>query len=175
MHDHFATEAMLAESEMAWTALRHGFYAASGIAMMGDATATGLLEAPADGKVSWTAHADLAEAAAIILTGPGLDGPTAPLTASESFDFADLAAITAEVTGTQVRREVITDDALLATMTARNVPDRVAQTVLGLYIASRNAEFALIDPTLQHMLGRPTTSIRDLIAQKTAAFPGQRR
>jgi NAD(P)H dehydrogenase (quinone) len=166
MHDHFATEAMLAASSMKWTALRNGFYAASGIAMMGDATETGLLEAPADGKVSWTAHADLAEAAAIFLTGAGHDGPTAPLTASESFDFADLATMTAELSGMPIRRETITDEALIAKMTARAVPESAMKTVLGLYIASRNAEFARIDATLEQLLGRPTTSIHNLIAEK---------
>jgi len=47
---------------MAWTALRQGLYATSGIMLMGDALETGVLEAPAGGKVAWTAHADLAEA-----------------------------------------------------------------------------------------------------------------
>ena len=70
-HDHAATEDMLHQSGLAWTALRHGFYAASGIMLMGDALETGVLEAPADGKVAWTAHADLAEAAAIILADEG--------------------------------------------------------------------------------------------------------
>ena len=59
MHDHAATEEMLRQSGLAWTALRHGFYAASGVALMGDALETGVLEAPADGKVAWTAHAAL--------------------------------------------------------------------------------------------------------------------
>jgi NAD(P)H dehydrogenase (quinone) len=71
MLDHAATEEMLRQSSLAWTALRNGFYATSGIALMGDAMQTGVLEAPADGKVSWTAHADLAEAAAIILANEG--------------------------------------------------------------------------------------------------------
>lgn len=61
MLDHAATEDMLRGCGLAWTALRNGFYAASGLMLMGDALTTGLLEAPADGKVSWTAHADLAE------------------------------------------------------------------------------------------------------------------
>ncbi len=94
MLDHAATEDMLRQSGLAWTALRHGFYAASGIALMGNALKTSVLEAPADGKVSWTAHADLAEAAAVILAHEGqYDGPTPPLTGAEALDLADLAAI----------------------------------------------------------------------------------
>lgn len=71
MLDHAATEDMLRQSGLAWSVLRNGFYAESGMLLMGDALQTGMLEAPVDGKVSWTAHADLAEAAAIILTDEG--------------------------------------------------------------------------------------------------------
>ena len=69
--DHAATEDMLRSFGLAWTALRHGFYAQSGIMLMGDALNTGVIEAPADGKVCWTAHADLAEADAFILANEG--------------------------------------------------------------------------------------------------------
>ena len=72
MPDHAATEAALRDSGVAYTALRSGFYATSGIMLMGRALETGTLAAPEDGPVSWTAHADLAEAAALALT------PTAP-------------------------------------------------------------------------------------------------
>ena len=69
--EHAATEKMLAESGLAWTSLRNGFHAASGLMMMGDAPQSGLLAAPADGKVSWTAHADLPDAAADRGVGAG--------------------------------------------------------------------------------------------------------
>ncbi len=78
MRDHYATEDILRQSGLAWTALRNGFYASSGFSMMGDAFKTGIVDAPVDGKVSWTAHADLAEAAAIILANEGrYNGPYA--------------------------------------------------------------------------------------------------
>jgi NAD(P)H dehydrogenase (quinone) len=38
--------------------------------------------------------------------------------------------------------------------------------VLGLYIATRNGEFATVDPTLERLLGRSTISMRELLAQK---------
>lgn len=67
--DHAATEVMLAESGLAWTALRNGFYADAAPMFMGREWKKGRIIAPADGKVSWTTHADLAAAAAAILTG----------------------------------------------------------------------------------------------------------
>ncbi|MBC8135530.1 MAG: SDR family oxidoreductase [Fibrella sp.] len=171
MLDHAATENMLRESGLAWTALRHGFYAASGIMLMGDALETGVLAAPTDGKVSWTAHADLAEAAALVLADEGrYDGPTPPLTGSEALDLADLAGIASEVSGRPVRRETITDEELRAKMVARGAPSPAANIALGLYVASRNGEFATVDPTLEQLLGRRPIRMRDLIAERVSGM-----
>ncbi len=167
MHDHAETEEMLRRSGMAWTALRHGFYGASGIAMMGDAMATGTIETAADGKFSWTAHADLAEAAAIILADEGrYDGPTPPLTGSQALDFADLAGIASEMRKKPVHRKILTDEAMRAKIAAGGAPARAVDMVMGLYIAARNGEFAAIDPTLERLLGRPPISMRDLMAER---------
>ncbi len=170
MLDHAATEDMLRQSGLAWTALRHGFYAASGIALMGEALKTGVLEAPADGKVSWTAHADLAEAAAVIMAHEGrYDGPTPPLTGAEALDLADLAAIASALLQRLVHRRTIGDEDLRAKMAARGAPSSAAEIALGLYAASRNGEFASIDPKLEQLLGRRPTTVRDLLRRRSAA------
>lgn len=166
MLDHAATELMLRDSGLRWVAVRHGFYAASGLSMIADGLARGVLAAPADGKVAWTAHADLAEADAIILTEPKHpDGPTAPLTASHALDLADLAALASELQGRPITRELLTDDDLRATLAARGAPPGTIDLVLGLYLAARAGEFATIDPTLERMLGRPPIDMRTLMAQ----------
>ena len=170
MRDHAATETMLRESGVAWTALRHGFYAASGLMLMGDALKTGVIDAPADGKVSWTAHADLAEAAAIILADEGRsEGPTPPLTGAEALDLAGLAVVASEAFGRPVRRETISDDALRAKMAARGVPPAAAAIAIGLFAASRAGEFASTDPTLERLLGRRPIGMRELLAAKANA------
>lgn len=165
MLDHAATEAMLAESGLAWTSLRHGFYASSGLALLGDAKNTGVIQAPADGKVSWTAHADLAEAAAAILVKEGsFDGPTPPLTGSEALDLADLGEAASKAWGRPVRRELITEDELRARMAKRGLPPAVGEIAVGLYRASRAGEFAAVDPTLERLIGRPPTPIANLMS-----------
>ena len=167
MHDHAATETMFKESGLAWTALRNGFYAASGIALMGDVMNTGVIETPTDGKIAWTAHADLAEAAAIILADEGrYVGPTPPLTGSHALDFGDMAAIVSEVMNKPVQREILSDAALRAKIVARGAPESAAAMLLGLYAASRNGEFATVDPTLGRLLGRSPITMRELIAAK---------
>ena len=132
MRHHCTTEEMLRGSGLAWTALRNGFYAQSGIGFMGDALKTGVIEAPGDGQVSWTAHADLAEAAAIVLADVGrFDGPTPPLTGSQALDLAGLAAIASDLLGHTVRRHTFADEDLRGRMAARGAPAGAADIVLG--------------------------------------------
>ncbi|WP_172292587.1 NAD(P)H-binding protein [Pseudoruegeria sp. HB172150] len=166
MHDHHATEEMLRDSGLAWTALRNGFYAASSLTVMAEAFDTGHLEAPQDGTISWTAHADLAEAAATILVEEGrFDGPTPPLTGSEALSFTDLAAIATDL-GRAIRRETLSDEGFHARIVARGVPEHAAKIALGMHIASRNGEFATTDPTLANLIDRPPISMRSLIAER---------
>jgi NAD(P)H dehydrogenase (quinone) len=144
MADHAATEQHLAGTGVPYTALRNGFYAATIPWLAGPAAETGELIAPADGQVSWTAHADLAEAAAIILADEGrFDGPTPPLTAPETLDLADVARILGERAGRPVRRVVAGDDGF------------EPELLLGMFRAARRGEFAVTDPTLEALLGRP--------------------
>lgn len=174
MRDHHATEAMLRDSGLGWVALRNGFYAASGIAFLGDAFTTGVVQAPADGKVMWTAHGDLAEAAArILVSDDTADGPTPPLVATEGLDLADLASIVAQRTGRPCRRSVLSDDAMRRTLAARGVPDRAIELALGFYVASRNGEFTSTGDALSKLLGRPPISMREAIATHLDASPGQ--
>ncbi|URK89391.1 NAD(P)H-binding protein (plasmid) [Rhizobium sp. RCAM05350] len=167
MHDHAKTEDMVKASGLSWTILKHGFYAGSGVGMLADAVKTGTLDTAVDGPVSWTAHADLAEAAARILTGPSLEsGSTPPLTGSEALDLGQLAEITSDLLGRPVSRHVHSDDAMHKKLEERGVPAPVIPISLGFYTAARNHEFAGVDPTLQQLIGRSPIRIRDLIAEK---------
>ena len=159
MPDHAATEALLEASGLAFTALRNGFYASSGRMLLGQAFETGELAAPSDGPVSWTAHDDLAEAAAIVLTDEGrFEGPTPPLTGSAALDLAGLAA---EALGRPIRRTVLTD-----AQYREALPEPVAEMLLmGLCAASRAGEFAAVDPTLGELLSRPPLTVRDVLAK----------
>ena len=165
MHNHAATEQMLREQGLAWTSLRNGFYASTVPTLLGQAAATGVLSAPADGKVSWTAHRDLATAAAIILRDEGrFEGPTPPLTAGEALDLQDIAGLLSELHGRPVCREILTDEAQAAQLAQRGLPPHAVQISLGLYRAARAGEFRAVDPALAQIVGRRPLTVRDLLA-----------
>ncbi len=167
---HAATEDHLAGQAVPFTALRNGFYATSLPFWMGDAATTGRLVAPQDGPVSWTAHDDLAEAAAIALADDGvLDGITPPLTATEALDLEAVAEILSELTGRRVVRVVVDDDEWAAAAVERGMPAQAADFTLGMYRAARRGEFAVTDPTLEALLGRTPTPVRSVLADILAA------
>lgn len=161
MHTHAKTEAMLAESGVPFTALRNGFYATTALEMVQQAGATGKLVAPADGKVSWTSHADLAAATAVVLADPAdpADGPIR-LTGGEALDLAEIASLAS------LERVVVSDEEHRARLRSFGLPERVQDIVIGMFVASRNGEFAAIDPTLERLVGRKPVSVRDLLASK---------
>ncbi|MEV7147286.1 NmrA family NAD(P)-binding protein [Streptomyces sp. NPDC093084] len=167
--DHAATEEALAASGVAWTSLRNGFHAASGLHFLAEGLASGEVALPADGPVCWTAHADLAEAAAVILADEGrFEGPTPALTAPEALTFADLAAAATALTGRAVTRTVAPDDAFRARLVAGGVPDETAGHLLSIFPAAREHEFATADPTLAKLLGRDPVGVRELLREQLA-------
>lgn len=166
---HAGTEADLAESGLAYTALRHGFYAESCLHMIGDGLASGELRTPEDGPTSWTARADLAEAdAAILVAERCWNGITPPLTAATAVTMADIAVIASEVTGCEVRHTVVSDDEWRDAKVAAGMPSFYADMLLGTFRAARRGDFAATDSTLETLLGRPPRTMREILTATIA-------
>jgi NAD(P)H dehydrogenase (quinone) len=170
MPDHAATERHLAQTGTPFTSLRNGFYATTVPFLLGPAIKTGHIVAPADGPVSWTTHADLAEAAAIILADPGrFDGPTPPLTAPQALDLEEVAGLLTKLTGRTIRRTIADDDEWAAGLTAHGVPEAQAAMMLGMFRAARRGEFSATSPALGDLLGRPATPLSSFLEGVAAA------
>jgi NAD(P)H dehydrogenase (quinone) len=167
---HAATEALLAKSGVAWTALRNGFYLHSLDWFLGPWRETGVVAVPADGPVSWTSREDAAEAAALILAGDTPhEGPTT-LTASSAVTFAEAAAVAAEVSGRSLEHVLVDRDEWLATQAAAGVPDGRSRFLLGMYDAAAEGFFAGVDPLLARLLGREPRTVRE---ELVAAVEGE--
>ena len=162
--DHAATEALLADSGLAWTSLRNGFYAHSLQWLAGPWRETGRIEVPADGPVSWTSREDEAEAAAaVLLSDGGYDGPVT-LTAGAAPTFTEIAAVAADVAGRPVERVLVDRDEWIAGRVAAGTPDVVARFLLDFYDAADQGFFAGVDPLLGELLGREPRTVRDVLA-----------
>lgn len=78
--------------------------------LVGQALATGELLAPEDGAANWTTPADLAPAAAVVLSRDGeFDGRTPRPAASQSIALEELAAVASEVHGRQITRVTVSE------------------------------------------------------------------
>lgn len=164
--DHAATEKLLAETGIAWTSLRNGFYAHSLNWLLGSWRDTGVIAVPADGPVSWTAREDAAEAAAVILaSNGGYDGPTT-LTANAAPTFTEIAATASELTGRTIQCAVMGEEEWVAAQVAKGQPKAMARFSLGMYQAARVGYFAGVDPLLGTLLGREPRTVRDQLAQQ---------
>jgi NAD(P)H dehydrogenase (quinone) len=161
--DHAATEAALAATGVPFTVLRNGFYASSALPLLAGARETGELVAPEDGPIAWTAHADLAEAAAIALTDDRLSGVTPPLTAAKALDMADVAAILSRLSGRTVKRVVVSDDEYHDRLVSHGVPEFAAPMLVALFAASRLGHFGPADATLEGLLDHPTIPLVDIL------------
>ncbi|PPK86559.1 uncharacterized protein YbjT (DUF2867 family) [Neolewinella xylanilytica] len=163
-HDHAVTEEFLADGPTSFTALRHGFYAESALHIIGSGLRDGEMRVPEDGPISWTARADLAAADAAILADSGrIDGISAPLTGTEMYTMSDLACLASEESGREIKLVTVSDEEWLAATEARGVPKIYAQMLLGTFLAARRGDFAVVDPTLENLIGRPPVGMRDIL------------
>ena len=169
---HAATEHHLAGQGVPFTALRNGFYANALGIHLDSALSTGRIVVPEDGPVSWTAHEDLAEAAAIALVegeGEDLDGISAPLTASTALDLGEVAEVLSSLTGRTITRVTVSDDEWRASAIKRGLPPLVADFSLGMFQAARRGEFAVTDGTLETVIGHATAPVEHTLRQLLAA------
>ncbi|MFD7902715.1 NAD(P)H-binding protein [Kitasatospora sp. NPDC059747] len=163
---HAATEEHLKRQGVPYTALRNGFYASTLSLYLRAALESGTLALPQDGPVSWTAHEDLAEAAAVALTEDGvLDGITPPLTARRTLDFAGVAAILSRITGRTITRVVLDDDAWVSAAVAGGMPRPAAEFALTMFAAARNGEFDVTGPALEDVIGHRAKSVEEVLEE----------
>ncbi|WP_432162493.1 NAD(P)H-binding protein [Streptomyces tendae] len=167
-HFHIATEAILADSGVAWTALRNGAYGPLD-QVLGPWRRTGVIAQPQDGPVPYTDRDDIAEATAVVLAGDRtFDGPV-DLTAPTAVTFEDVAKIASDLTGGTVERVVLNDEQWVADQLAAGVPEEMARLMLTWYQAARAGHFAGAGPLLADLLGREPRTVADRLASDIAA------
>lgn len=164
---HAATEAALADSGVAWTALRYGFFGDLG-QLLGPWQQTGVIAQPADGPLPWTDRADLAEAAAVVLAGDrSFDGPITLAAPGVTLD--DLVTSLSALTGRTIERVVVDDEQWAAEQVANGAPRFVADMALSLFRAARSGYFAGHEPLLAQLLGREPRSAAEQLGDHVAA------
>lgn len=164
---HLATEAILGDSGVAWTALRNGAYGPLD-QVLGPWRRTGVIAQPEDGPVPYTDRADIAEATAVILAGDrSFDGPVT-LAAPTALTHDDFARIASDLTGRTIKRVVPDDEQWVGDQITTGVPEQMARLMLTWYQAAREGYFAEAGPVLVELLGREPRTAADRLAAALA-------
>ena len=166
--EHQETEKLLADTSdsLGVALLRNGWYTENYKDTVTQAVATGtLLSSAGDGRVSTATRADLAAAAATVLTAEHPAPGTYELAGDSSFTLGELAAAITEVSGTRVELSEVTGEQHAAILTEAGLPEGLVG-----FLVSTDAAIAageLEDPApgaLSELIGRPTTPLADSLA-----------
>lgn len=163
--EHKATEEYLAASGLDYTILRNGWYTENYIGTAQQGIASGTIAASVgSGKVASASRADYADAAAAVITGDGHSGRTYELSGDEAWDFAQLAATVAELSGTPVTYSPLTPEQHAAALTEAGLDEGTVGFVVALDGNIRDGLLAGTPGDLSALIGRPTTPLRDGLA-----------
>jgi NAD(P)H dehydrogenase (quinone) len=162
---HLETESALKASGIPYTILKHTLYADILPLFIGDKVLeTGVIFQPAgDGKVAFVLRADMAEAAANILTSKGHENKVYEISGGRAWSYQDVAEIISEVSGKPINYVSPTQEVFRQELSKAGVPDQYINLFAGFNEGIRQGEFDHTDPTLEKLLGRKPTSVKEYL------------
>lgn len=164
---HAQTEQAIKGSGLTYTILQNGIYLEMIPLFAGAQVAeTGVILFPAQaGKANWVLRAELAEAAAHVLTTEGHENQTYVLANSEATSFQDIAQDLSESLGKNIRYQSPLVEEFQAILQQAGVPE----VYIGLFTmwarAVAQGMLEVEDATLATFLGRPPTTTAQFITQ----------
>lgn len=159
------TEALIKESGMTYTILKHGLYAELLPLFMGESVIeTGVVYLPAGmGKAAYISRNDLAIAGATIITTEGHENKTYEFGGATAYSFQDIADMLTELSGKTIEYVNPTAEEFVQQMKEYGLTNEEIDEAAGFCIAIAQDEFDFPSPTVEQLIGRPTTSIKDFL------------
>ena len=162
--DHIATEAALAESGLAVTVLRNGWYTENYLGALPAVLEHGaVLGAAGEGHLSTASRVDFAEAIAVTALDDAHAGKTYELAGDTAYTLADLAAEIASQSGKPVAFVNLPQAEYAKALEGFDLPAGFAAVLAD--SDARAGEGALYDysRTLSRLIGRPTTPMAEAV------------
>ncbi|MBA8923798.1 NAD(P)H dehydrogenase (quinone) [Kutzneria viridogrisea] len=162
---HRDTEEYLWEREVPSVLLRNSGYLENYTALLPMARQHGaFVGAAGEGRISAASRADYAAAAAAVLTGEGHAGAVYELGGDEAFTLAELAATVSVATGKPIAYTDLPAAKLAEALTGMGLPAEVAAALADADLGLGRGEFYTDSGDLSRLIGRPTTSLADAVA-----------
>lgn len=162
---HRKIELHLLKRGVAYTFLRPGFFSQNvGDQYRRDIVERARIYVPAgQGEVAWTDARDLGEVAAKALLDPSMRNQAYLLAGPERQTFAETAAILSELLGREIRYQPASALGYAHHLWRSGNPLGFAAVVTLLHLGIRRGNAAIVDPTLEQLLGRRPRMIRDYL------------
>lgn len=144
--------------------LRNGAYTEMYTDTLGPALQYGaILSSAGDGKVSGATRADLAEAAAVVLTSDGHQGKVYEL-GGTAFTMAELAAEVSKQTGKHIVYQDLPVEQYAKTLAAAGLPEAFADLLADTSLAIAHGDWYSDRSDLHQLIGRPSTPLAEAVA-----------
>ncbi|MCO5235589.1 MAG: SDR family oxidoreductase [Chitinophagaceae bacterium] len=162
--EHSATEKLLEASGIPYTVLRNGWYTENYTdSIPGALKAGAFIGSAGDGKISWAAREDYAEAAVAVLCGEGHAGKVYELAGDEAHTLKDLAAEVSRQTGKDIPYRDMPEAEYAGVLISLGLPEDFARTVAGWDTGASRGDLFDNGKVLSGLIGRPTTSLSDVV------------
>lgn len=162
--EHIATEKMLADSGIAYTLLRNGWYTENYLASAPAALEHGVfIGAAGNGKIASAPRADYAAAAARVVAEDGHAGKVYELASDTSYTLSELAAELAKQSGKNVVYQDMSEADFAAALKSVGLPAGLADMLADSDTGASKGGLFDDSHTLSKLIGRPTTTLAESV------------
>ncbi|MFE2599580.1 NmrA family NAD(P)-binding protein [Streptomyces sp. NPDC059396] len=166
--EHRQTEEYLRSVGVPFTILRNSWYFENYLALLPLIQAAGAIYGMAgDGRASGALRAEYAEAAAAVLTGEDHEGKVYELGGDAPYSLAELAEAVSERLGRSIPYVDLPEEELVPALKASGMPDFIVPVLLDTHAGAARGELFTGTRDLSRLIGRPTTSLRQTLADTT--------
>lgn len=162
---HRLTEPLIRASGVPFTLLRNGIYTDHFAPQLRQAAATGVLVGSVgESRVASADRADLAVAAAAVLTGTGHENTVYELTGDTAWNYPELAAALSRAAGRDIEYRSVPVAEHVDLLAAGGVPRLFAEYFGDTYQGIAEGQLAEATTDLRTLIGRPTTPLAEAVA-----------
>lgn len=163
--EHLATERLLAASGIPYALLRNGWYTENETGGLAGVLAHGtFIGSSGEGRYSWAARADYAEAAARVMLASDQAGRIYELAGDTGVTMSELAAETSRLAGKPIAYANLPEADFAGALRGFGLPEGLAAILADSSAKAGNGGLFDDSHTLSKLIGRPTTPVRETLA-----------
>lgn len=163
---HIATEKRILNTSIAYTFLRNALYAEGVPMFLGpDIMEKGIFFPAGNGRVPFTAIADIAEAAANVITGQGHENKIYNTVNSHHYSFYEIASILSEITGRNIKYFCPSNEDFAKSLRSSGVQDDIIAGTIKWAEAIKEGCFEVDYSDLGLLLGRKPAGLHTILSQ----------